>query len=186
MKILINGINFSPELTGIGKYTGELAEYLTEAGHEVRVVTAPPYYPQWHVLLGYTSWRYRRECRPRMVIYRCPLWAPRRPDGLKRILHLASFAVSSFFPTVMLAGWKPDLVMSIAPAILSAPGALLAAKLSRARSWLHIQDFELDTAASLDMLAAQGWVSTWANRLEAWLMGHFDTVSTPSESMLAH
>jgi hypothetical protein len=28
MRILIHGINFSPELTGIGKYSGELAAWL--------------------------------------------------------------------------------------------------------------------------------------------------------------
>ena len=49
MRILIHGINFSPELTGIGKYSGEMAEWLAARGHEVRVVTAPPYYPQWRV-----------------------------------------------------------------------------------------------------------------------------------------
>ena len=48
MKILLYGINFAPELTGIGKYTGELAA----RGHEVRVVTAPPYYPAWAVSPG--------------------------------------------------------------------------------------------------------------------------------------
>ena len=30
------------ELTGTGKYTGELAYWLADRGHEVRVVTAPP------------------------------------------------------------------------------------------------------------------------------------------------
>ena len=29
-KILLYGINFSPELTGIGKYTGEMAAWLAE------------------------------------------------------------------------------------------------------------------------------------------------------------
>jgi len=49
VRILIHCINFSPELTGIGKYTGEMAEWLVAQGHEVRVVTAPSYYPQWRV-----------------------------------------------------------------------------------------------------------------------------------------
>ena len=40
MRILIYGINFSPELTGIGKYTGEMAAWLAARGHQVRVVTA--------------------------------------------------------------------------------------------------------------------------------------------------
>ena len=46
MKILVYGINYSPELTGIGKYTGEMVEWLAAQGHEVRVINAPPYYPQ--------------------------------------------------------------------------------------------------------------------------------------------
>ena len=45
MKILIYGINYAPELTGIGKYSAELAEWMAAHGHEVSVVTAPPYYP---------------------------------------------------------------------------------------------------------------------------------------------
>ena len=60
-KILIIGINFSPELTGIGKYTGEMAAYLSENNHEVHVVTAPPYYPYWQVQAGYKAWQYRQE-----------------------------------------------------------------------------------------------------------------------------
>jgi len=36
-RILIHGINYSAELTGIGKYTGEMAEWLVSRGHEVRV-----------------------------------------------------------------------------------------------------------------------------------------------------
>ncbi|MBA1712567.1 colanic acid biosynthesis glycosyltransferase WcaI, partial [Escherichia coli] len=56
MKILVYGINYSPELTGIGKYTGEMVEWLAAQGHEVRVITAPPYYPQWQVGENYSAW----------------------------------------------------------------------------------------------------------------------------------
>lgn len=47
MRILIHGINFALELAGIGKYTGEMAEWFVARGHDVRVVTASPYYPAW-------------------------------------------------------------------------------------------------------------------------------------------
>ena len=46
-KILVVGLNFQPEITGIGKYTGEMAAYLSSKGHQVRVITTPPYYPYW-------------------------------------------------------------------------------------------------------------------------------------------
>ena len=38
----VRGINFALELTGIGKYTGELAAWLAARGQDVCVVTAPP------------------------------------------------------------------------------------------------------------------------------------------------
>jgi len=31
---LLHGINFTPELTGIGKYTGEMATWLAARGHQ--------------------------------------------------------------------------------------------------------------------------------------------------------
>lgn len=97
MKILVYGINYSPELTGIGKYTGEMVEWLAAQGHEVRVITAPPYYPQWQVGENYSAWRYKRE-EGAATAWRCPLYVPKQPSTLKRLLHLGSFAASSFFP----------------------------------------------------------------------------------------
>ena len=49
MKILVYGINYAPELTGIGKYTTEMCEWLAQKGHQVEVITALPYYPEWQV-----------------------------------------------------------------------------------------------------------------------------------------
>ncbi len=61
MRILIHGLNFAPELVGVGKYTGEMAQWLADRGHEVRAVTAPPFNPQWKVADGFSAWRYARE-----------------------------------------------------------------------------------------------------------------------------
>ena len=46
MRILVVGINYAPDLIGVAKYNTELCEALAAAGHEVRIVTAPPYYPR--------------------------------------------------------------------------------------------------------------------------------------------
>ncbi len=35
MRILIYGLNFSPELAGIGKYSVEMAQWLARRGHDV-------------------------------------------------------------------------------------------------------------------------------------------------------
>src|SRR5918911_249341 len=61
LRILILSINYAPDLTSTGKYIGEMGEWLAQRGHEVRVVTAPPYYPAWQVGEGYSPRMYRRE-----------------------------------------------------------------------------------------------------------------------------
>lgn len=60
MKFLLYGINYKPELTGIGKYSGEMAEWLAAQGDDVRVITAPPYYPAWKIGQPYRN-RYVTE-----------------------------------------------------------------------------------------------------------------------------
>ena len=58
MKILLYSMNFTPELTGIGKYSGEMAQWLGAKGHEVRVIAAPPSFPNWEVFEGHSAWSY--------------------------------------------------------------------------------------------------------------------------------
>jgi len=184
MRILIYGINFAPELTGVGKYTGEMAEWLNGEGHSVRVVTAPPYYPAWKIGEGYSAWLYRCDIRAEAKVYRCPLWIPRKPSGIKRLLHLASFALCSM-PVALWQGivWRPDVVVVMAPTLLCAPGAVLAARLSGAKACLHIQDFELDAAFDLGLFKSLA-AKRLLKRIESFVLRRFDLVSTISIRML--
>ncbi len=188
MKILIHGINFSPELIGIGKYSSEMAEWLVAQGHEVRVVTAPPYYPQWQIGEGYPNrWHKERRRQPRdkngLVVYRCPLWVPSKPSGLKRLLHLSSFALSSFPVMLRQVFWRPDVVLVVEPPFFCAPQAWLVARLSGAKAWLHIQDFEVDVAFDLGILRAD-WLKRCILIAERLILRRFDRVSTISFKML--
>lgn len=184
MRILIYGINFSPELTGIGKYTGEMVALLTEMGHEIRVVTAVPYYPNWGTSAGYSQWRYSSETIQGTRVSRCPLWVPRNPNGPRRLLHLASFALSSSVRLVAQARWQPQAVLLVAPTLFCAPAAWVVARLSGARSWLHIQDFELDAAVGLGLFR-KNWLRSLAECFERFWLQRFDRVSTISDAMLA-
>ena len=181
MKVLLYGLNYAPEPVGIGKYSGELAVWLAARGHEVRVITAPPYFPEWRARGN----RYRRERQAGVDVWRCPMWVPRRPSGLTRLLHLASFALSSLPVLLVQRGWRPDVVITVAPAFFCAPGALLLGWLCgrRTRSWLHIQDFELDAAFELGLLKGQ-LLRGLAERWERSTLRGFDRVSTISGAMV--
>ncbi len=183
MQVLILGLNFAPELIGVGKYTAEFAAWLTEMGHEVRVIAAPPYYPAWRVGRGYAAWSYRRETIDGATVLRCPIWVPPAPSSAKRIIHLASFALSSFLPTIWQAlTWRPDVIWTVEPTTLCAPTALLAARLGRARACLHVQDLEIDAACTLCMLANSRLFRT-VRAAYGWLLRRFDLVSTISRRM---
>jgi colanic acid biosynthesis glycosyl transferase WcaI len=183
LKILICSVNFAPERTGIGKYSGEMAAWLVEQGHDVRVIAAPPYYPMWDVDPAYRSPRFRRETWRGVDVWRAPLWVPKNPGGTARVLHLLSFALTAFPLMLRQIAWHPDLVMTVAPALVCAPTALLTAYLAGAQSWLHLQDFEVDVAFQLGLLKGK-FLRRIVLRIEQWIMRRFDTVSTISSRMV--
>jgi colanic acid biosynthesis glycosyl transferase WcaI len=174
-------------LTGIGKYTGDMAEWLAARGHHVRVVTAPPYYPDWRISEDYRGTWYRTENRddPSLpTVFRTPIYVPQSPSGLKRVLHLFSFMIGSVPTMVRQIFWKPDVVWTVEPTFFGAPLALLVATASGAQSWLHVQDFEVDAAFDLGLLPAKGLIHDIALRLERYFTDRFSRVSSISSKML--
>lgn len=184
MRIIIYGLNFWPEVTGIGKYTGEMAEWLAGRGHQVTVITTPPYYPNWRIQNSYSGRWYRREQWQGITIYRCPLWVPGKPNGLKRIIHLLSFMVSSL-PVLLVKSvcWKSDIIWTVEPTFFTVPVSILGAMLSRSKAWLHVQDFEIDAAFGLGLVRGS-LVLKWLIALERFFMKRFDVVSSISEAMV--
>ncbi|WP_245291697.1 WcaI family glycosyltransferase [Methylosinus sp. R-45379] len=182
-KILIHAINFTPELIGCGKYTTELARYLESRGHEMEVVTAPPHYPGWFVRAPYRGGVYATEFVGAIRVTRCPIALRAGVPGLWRLLAPLSFAVSAA-PAVAwrIICFRPDVVICIEPTLMSAPVALLAAKLVGARSLLHVQDLEVDAAFEVGPLNG-GAVRKLANGVERWLLDGFDKIITISHKM---
>jgi len=185
LRILVYGLNYTPELTGIGKYTGEMASWLAQRGHQVRVVTAPPYYPAWRVREDYRGMRYRTERTPgQPVVYRTPLYVPERPTGIKRVAHLASFMLGSIPVMLRETFWQPELVFTVEPTFFCAPLAFFVAKSAGATCWLHVQDFEVDAAFDLGLLPREGPVHDVALRIENFFTLAFDRVSGISARMV--
>jgi colanic acid biosynthesis glycosyl transferase WcaI len=184
MRILVCGINYAPDLIGVAKYTTELCESLVSFGHEVQVVTAPPYYPEWKIPANYRSgWR-SSELLNGIQIIRSRIYVPARPSGIKRLLHHASFAISSSAPILLMAlRWRPDIVFTVAPSLLSAPVAVMAARIIGVKSWLHVQDLEVDAAFELGLLRNRH-LRALMSRAERRILRAFDRVSTISPQML--
>lgn len=184
MKLLIIGINSAPEPVGIGPYSTAFAQWLVERGHDVTMISAQPYYPAWRIMNGFARRRWTKHIENGITMVRCPLYVPAEPNGAKRIMHHASFAATALWPALMHARrLRPDVVLAVAPSLLSAPVALAAARLASARSWLHIQDFEVDAAIATGLLDGDGLAVRCARAFEASLLHRYDRVSTISPRM---
>src|SRR4051812_38612915 len=108
MRILVVGINYAPDLVGVAKYTSEMCEVLASFGHELRVITAPPYYPEWIIPASFQDRYYRFDEIRRVQVVRCPIYVPRNPTGAKRLAHHASFAITSGWPVLSTSlRWRP-------------------------------------------------------------------------------
>jgi colanic acid biosynthesis glycosyl transferase WcaI len=184
MRILIYTINYSPELVGIGKFTGEMAEWFAEQPHEVRVLTTPPYYPEWKIQKGYRKWFYQKQKLQGVYVFRCPVWVKQQLSGWQRLLHLLSFVMSSLPIMLRQIPWQPDVVMVIEPSFFCIPVALMIARFTRAKSWLHIQDFEIDAGFGLGMVPNNWFLRKALLLAEKYLMNQFHHISTISNKMI--
>jgi colanic acid biosynthesis glycosyl transferase WcaI len=185
MNILVCTLNYSPELTGIGKYNGEMLPWFVLQGDDVTVLCAPPYYPEWQVHSGFNSKRFTTSVENGVSVTRCPTYVPAQPTTVKRLVHLASFAFSSSVALFGRLFKKPDVVLVVEPTLFCVPFVLLFCKLTGAKSVLHIQDYELDAMFGLGLAGKARFLSKFAFSVERWLMRRFDAVSTISYSMMA-
>lgn len=153
MRIVIFGINYAPELTGIGKYTGEMAAWLAKQGHDMTAVTGLPYYPEWEIHDGYKKKWWVRERVENVNIYRCPLYVPKNVTSIKRIIHEFSFLLG-MLPVWLkfLFGKKHDLVICVSPPFHLSLMPLLYAKIRGVKFITHIQDLQVDAAKDLGMI----------------------------------
>ena len=184
MRILLVGINYAPDLIGVAKYNTELCESLVDEGHEVRVITAPPYYPAWKIPHGFRASYFAAKDINGVRVTRTPIYVPAQPSGGQRLVHHASFALSSMLPVVKEAlSWRPDIMLSAAPSLMSAAFVSFVARRIGAKSWLHVQDFEVDAAFDLGLLQNET-LRTVTLKTEAAILRSFDKVSSISPQMV--
>jgi colanic acid biosynthesis glycosyl transferase WcaI len=180
LRILLPVLNFGEEETGVGRYTFEMARFFADCGHEVHVLCAPPYYPWWEIQKPYSRWMPQRETLERIKVFRVPLYVPKRPNGIRRLAHLGSMAVSSFLPSLMTPGGI-DLVWIVQPSLVMAPAAFLAAARSNAPTWMHVQDLEVAAADRLKVVPET--VVGGIKKFESFLYKRCQSVSTISSTM---
>ena len=135
MRVLIVGVNYAPEITGIAPYTAAMAQGLREAGHEVRVITGIPHYPQWKNYTGFRGLR-RREAVADVPVTRVRHFIGSGGMGAGRIAQELTFGLSA-----VAQSWRgTDVVIAISPALISSALTVAKARFTRRPVGVWVQD----------------------------------------------
>lgn len=171
LDILILGINYAPEVTGVAPYTTGIARGLAAEGHRVQVLTSFPHYPAWKTSVGYEKGLRRREWDGDVEVLRVRHPLPRNSVGAGRVLMETVFAAQ-----VLVGGRRrPDLIIVMSPALLSVASALLRRIGSRTAVGAVAQD--LYSRAFLETSALGGRGARRVAQLERALLSRADGVA---------
>jgi len=182
MKILVYGINYHPELTGIGKYTGEMCAWLAAQGHQVEVITAMPYYPQWKIDSKYKGNKWFTETIQQVTVRRTPLYVTQKVNAKNRIIHEFSFLISSKLHWFSSLFRKYDVVISIYPPLIIGLFPLIY-RLIHKKPWVfHIQDLQVDAAKELGMIK-NPLILSLLFKLEKYFLRNSTRISSISPGM---
>ncbi len=181
MRVVVWGINYAPEYTGIAPHTVALCEFLRGGGHDVEMITSFPYYPTWTKRPQDRATLYRTETINGVRVHRCWHFVPPRVSALKRILHEATFVFTSTLKVLTLR--RPDVYVIVSPPLLLGSAARLVSELKGAPFVFHVQDMQPDAAVGLGMLRA-GWFIRALYALESFAYRSAARVSGITEGML--
>ncbi len=182
MRVIVWGINYAPEFTGIAPHNVALCEFLRARGHDAEMVTTFSYYPTWRKLPEDRGQLYRTDVINDVPVHRCWHFVPFRVSALKRILHEATFILTSTLRVLSLG--RADVYVIVSPPLLLGTTGWLVGKLKRAPFVFHVQDMQPDAAVGLGMLR-EGWFIKTLYALESFAYRSAARVSGITRGMLA-
>ena len=151
MRVLLYSYNYYPEPIGIAPLMTELAEGLVKRGHQVRVVTAMPNYPERKIYPEYRGQLYKSEVRNGVEIERCFVAIRPNPGLLTRALLDGSFSLLSFFKAV--SGWRPDVILSTSPSLPACLPVAATKLFYRCPTVLSLQDILPEAAVQTGLIS---------------------------------
>lgn len=171
---------FYPDEIGIALYNKKTADYLSQKGHQVTILTSIPYYPEWKIKPPYDKAPlFCKEKESATTILRVKHYVPKRPTALKRIIQLIHFTLLSFRYVFSIP--KNSKIIVVIPFTSSIITALLVKFFRGGKILCHVQDFEFD--AAIETLKLNHFVSLLF-KIESFLFNKCDLISTISHAML--
>ncbi|MFJ6098196.1 glycosyltransferase family 4 protein [Williamsia muralis] len=169
--VLIIGLNYAPEQTGIAPYTTGMAESLVRNGYTVEVITSYPHYPSWFVspeskMLPSVS--VSAGVRLRRIRH----YVPRRPKLLNRSLMEFHFG----FRAIASRWGAADTLVLVSPSLFASALGILRARLFHREKKITVWVQDIYSAGLTETGGAGSKIARVLGLLEAFAFRSADSV----------
>jgi colanic acid biosynthesis glycosyl transferase WcaI len=182
MRIQLISNLFSPdELGGAALYT-DLARFLKERGHDVRVTTTFSYYPAWALKPEDQGVSVRDEMFDGIPVRRVAMYVPAKATGKSRMLSDLSFLIS-LIRRSHYRDWKPEVITTGLPMLSECLAQRFIYVGQGIPRHIAVKDFVVDSALELGILKLPllGGLLRW---MERYALRSAKTISTLGPQML--
>jgi colanic acid biosynthesis glycosyl transferase WcaI len=182
MRVQIISHLFAPdELAGASLFT-DLALFLKEQGHDVRVTCTFSYYPAWKLRPEDRGVSFREENYAGIPVRRLGMFVPQRPTGKGRMLSDMSFLLA-LLRRAAYPGWEPDVVLTAIPMLSQCLAQRFLYWGKGIPRVIVVQDFVVEAALELGILRLPGF-ERLLHAIQRWSLRSAQTLLTISPTML--
>lgn len=179
MKILVVSLYYDPDLCQAnGPIIRALCNDLTDAGHEVTVLTSFPHYNCDDVWPEYRRKLFQRDRVGKVRVIRSYIYVPRTRSIFGRILNYFSFNVTSTLAGLLTG--KQDVIFVMSPPLTIGLTAYVLGLIKRIPYCYNLQDIWPEVAVRLGIMRNRG-VTRFFERLEKFIYSRSHKVFAISE-----
>lgn len=177
---LITNLFAPDELAGAALFT-DLALFLRERGHDVRVTSTFSYYPERKLRPEDAGVRFRDDEVEGIPVRRVAMYVG-PPTGRNRLLSDLTF-LTSLIRWGRPPGWTPEVIVTLLPMLSECLALRLMPWARRIPKLIVVQDFAVDAALELKILSLPGFAFI-LHAIERFALRAAQTVTTISPAML--
>ena len=172
---------YRPEPIGSGPFCAEVAEWITQNGRNVAVLTSMPHYPTPAIFATANGAQARQEVINGVGVQRLQNWIPRRATALRRITSEGHFLLLGLLALATRRTRRHDLILSLCPSILSVALGVIA-KSREGRHVALVHDIQSGLASGLGMVRSRGLLRAmrWCERV---VLNRVDLIVVLSQEM---
>lgn len=177
-RVLVVGINYEPEHTGIAPYTTQACSYLAAQGADVFVLAGVPHYPHWTTPQEYRRRLFVDEERHGVRVRRLRHVVPGRQSALTRGAYELTYGMHV---SAQVPPWRPDVVLAVIPSLAGAAAAARLARKADVPLVVWVQDL-MGPAAAQSGIRGGASISVLTARLEGHVLRNASSVLVLNEA----